>query len=141
VVIGCTGHAIAMGAFLLLSGDHRVGVRGPYRLAANEVAIGLTLPHAAVEVLRQRLTPAAFNRAALLAEPFTPDDAVAAGFLDQVVAPDELARVARAVATAAGDLDLDAHAATKARLRAPVLDAVRAGIRADETELASLLVP
>src|SRR5262249_51718111 len=40
VVIGCTGHAVAMGAFLLLSGDYRLGVAGDYLLTANEVAIG-----------------------------------------------------------------------------------------------------
>jgi enoyl-CoA hydratase/carnithine racemase len=58
-----------------------VGAAGPYKFTANEVAIGLTIPRAAVEILRQRLTPAHFNRAALLAEPFSPDNAVQAGFL------------------------------------------------------------
>src|SRR5215469_825423 len=49
VVIACTGHAIAMGAFLLLSGDYRVGAAGPHKITANEVAIGVTLPRAAVQ--------------------------------------------------------------------------------------------
>src|SRR5215469_14464323 len=48
VVIGCTGHAVAMGAFLLLSADVRIGAAGPFRITANEVAIGLTMPRAAV---------------------------------------------------------------------------------------------
>jgi enoyl-CoA hydratase len=74
VVIACTGHAMAMGAFLLLSGDYRIGGAGEYKLTANEVAIGLTMPRAAIEILRQRLTPAAFNRATLLAEVFRPAD-------------------------------------------------------------------
>ena len=43
LLIGCTGHAVAMGVFLLLSADYRVGVSGPYRITANEVAIGLTM--------------------------------------------------------------------------------------------------
>jgi len=85
VLIACTGHAVAMGVFLLLSGDYRVGAAGPYKITANEVAIGLTMPRAAVEICRQRLTPAHFNRAVVLAEVFSPDDAVAAGFLDRVV--------------------------------------------------------
>ena len=76
VAIACTGHAVAMGAFLLLSGDYRVGAAGPYKLAANEVAIGLTMPRAAIELLRQRLAPAHFNRAVTLAEPFSPENAV-----------------------------------------------------------------
>lgn len=83
------------GVFLLLSGDYRVGAAGPYQFTANEVAIGLTMPRAAVEILRQRLTPAHFNRAALLAEPFSPDDAVQAGFLDRVVSAADLPDAAR----------------------------------------------
>ncbi|HUN31199.1 MAG TPA: enoyl-CoA hydratase-related protein [Trebonia sp.] len=49
VVIACTGHAVAMGVFLLLCGDYRVGATGPFKITANEVAIGLTMPRAAVE--------------------------------------------------------------------------------------------
>jgi enoyl-CoA hydratase len=131
VVIACPGHAIAMGVFLLLSGDYRIGAAGPYRITANEVAIGLTMPHAAVEILRQRLAPAVFNRAVTIAEPFSPDNAVAAGFLDQVVPADELAATARALATQLTGLDMAAHAASKLRARGHTLAAVRAGIDAD----------
>ena len=35
VVIACTGHALAMGVFLVLSGDYRVGAYGDYRIGAN----------------------------------------------------------------------------------------------------------
>ena len=77
VVIACTGHAVAMGVFLMLSGDYRIGVAGPYKITANEVAIGVTLPRAAIEICRQRLTPAHFNRATVLAEVFPPAGAVA----------------------------------------------------------------
>jgi enoyl-CoA hydratase len=135
VIVACSGHAVAMGVFLLLSGDHRLGAAGPFKLVANEVAIGLTLPFAAIEILRQRLTPAAFQRAALLSEPFAPDEAVAAGFLDRVVAPDELLAAARAVAAGAAALNRDAHAASKRRVREATLAAIRAGIEADEAAL------
>ena len=135
VIVACTGHAVAMGVFLLLSGDARVGAAGPYRLVANEVAIGLTLPYAAIEILRQRLSPAHFTRAALLAEPYTPETAVGAGFLDQVVPPDELLDAARGIAEAATMLDTDAHAATKLRARQHTLDAIRAAIDADARAL------
>jgi enoyl-CoA hydratase len=134
VVVACTGHALAMGVFLLLSGDHRVGAAGSYKLAANEVAIGLTMPHAAVEILRQRLTPAAFIRASLLAETFSPTNAVEAGFLDRVVPADELEGVARGVATQLLALDREAHRGSKLRVRAETLSALRAGIAADERD-------
>src|SRR5690606_32909903 len=32
VVAACDGHAIAMGAFLLLAGDFRLGAAGPYKI-------------------------------------------------------------------------------------------------------------
>jgi enoyl-CoA hydratase len=131
VVIACTGHAVAMGCFLLLSGDYRIGAAGPYRLMANEVAIGLTLPRAAVEIMRQRLTPACFTRAALLAEQFAPDTAIAAGFLDRVVEPAEVASAAQDVARTVAALDLAAHADSKLRVRAAAIEAVRNGMTAD----------
>ncbi|HVL89465.1 MAG TPA: crotonase/enoyl-CoA hydratase family protein [Actinomycetota bacterium] len=132
VVIACTGHAIAMGSFLLASADYRIGAAGDFKIAANEVAIGLTLPLAAIEILRQRLTPAAFSRATLLAETFTPDDAVAAGFLDHVAPPADVLAIAQTVAAGmAGGLHMDAHAASKLRVRAAALEAIRAGIDAE----------
>ncbi|MBI2711109.1 MAG: crotonase/enoyl-CoA hydratase family protein [Actinobacteria bacterium] len=131
VIAACTGHAIAMGAFLLCSADHRVGAAGEFRFAANEVAIGLTVPYAAIAILRARLTPSAFQRAVTLSEPFTTADAVAAGFLDRVVPAPDLPAVARDAATAASKLDRHRHAATKRRLRESMLDDVRRRI-ADE---------
>jgi enoyl-CoA hydratase len=131
VLVACPGHAIAMGVFLLLSGDYRIGATGEFRITANEVAIGMAMPQAAIEICRQRLTPAAFERAVVLAQVFGPDEAVAAGFLDRVVPPADLADVARRTAEALATLDLDAHAATKLRARAPALTALRAAIERD----------
>jgi enoyl-CoA hydratase len=133
VVIACTGHAVAMGVFLLLCGDYRVGATGPYKISANEVAIGLTMPRAAVEICRQRLTPAHFNRAVVLAETFSPADAVTAGFLDRTVQAFSLPEVARGVAAQLATLDRPAHEATKRRARAQALSAIRSAIDADVT--------
>jgi enoyl-CoA hydratase/carnithine racemase len=132
VLVACTGHAVAMGAFLLLSGDYRLGASGPYKITANEVAIGLSMPQVAVEICRQRLTPAHFARAVSLAEVFQPDDAVAAGFLDRAVPADELREAAARKAAELAALDPVAHAATKQRARRPVLTAIRAAIEADD---------
>jgi enoyl-CoA hydratase len=137
VVIACSGHAIAMGVFLLLSGDFRLGAAGPYRITANEVAIGLTMPRAAVEICRQRLAPSHFNRAVILAEVYAPDEAAAAGFVDRVVLPAELGPAAQAVAEELGKLDMAAHVATKHRARQQTLDALRAAIEDDARALAA----
>jgi enoyl-CoA hydratase len=132
VLVACPGHAVAMGVFLVLSGDYRIGARGPYKLTANEVAIGITMPQAAVEICRQRLTPACFNRAVVLAEVFAPEDAVAAGFLDRVVPPAELAQAAAEAAAELASLDLDAHAATKLHARRLTGTALREAIDYDD---------
>lgn len=132
IVVACTGHAIAMGAFLLLAGDYRLGAAGEFKIGANEVAIGITMPFFGVEICRQRLAPAHFHRAVINAEIYRPEDAVAAGFLDRVVPASELEDVSRTVAGALAGLDQTAHAATKLRARAGALDAVRAAIEADD---------
>lgn len=140
VLVVCTGHAIAMGAFLLLSGDHRVGARGPAKLAANEVAIGLTLPRSADVILGQRLTPSAHQRAALLAQSFTVDEAVAAGFLDELAEDDEsLHRRAQELAHGMTLLDRDAQRHTKRRVREELLARLDAAIASDREEYEGLL--
>jgi enoyl-CoA hydratase len=72
VTIACGGHAVAMGVFLLLCGDYRIGVQGQFRYVANEVAIGMTM-----------------------------------------------------------SLNAGAHAASKRRLRGPVIEAIRNGLLLD----------
>ena len=126
VVMACNGHAIAMGVFLLCSADYRLGAAGPYRLTANEVAIGLALPRVAVEICRQRLVPAHFTRALLLAEVYSPEGAVAAGFLDRVVPAGELSVTANDVARQLATLDMRAHSASKRAVRERALEAIRA---------------
>ena len=125
IVIACNGHAIAMGSFLLLSGDYRIGASGPYKIMANEVAIGLTVPATGIAVCRQRLTPAHFVRAVMQSEPFTPATAVEAGFLDQVVAPEILLQEALEVAKRLSQLDLQAHYRTKIRARRKLIRALK----------------
>jgi enoyl-CoA hydratase len=120
-----------MGVFLSLCGDYRIGVRGSYRYVANEVAIGMAMPFSTIEILRQRVTTAALTRSVLLAEVFTPENAVANGFLDEVVDPDDLMPRALEFARSTAALDATAHAVSKKRLRAGVLGAMREGLAKD----------
>lgn len=135
VVVACSGHALAMGAFLMLCADVRIGAEGPFKIGLNEVAIGLTMPHFGVEIARQRLTPAEFNRAVVTARIYSPEEAVRAGFLDELVPAAKLKEAAREMAVSLGRLDLDAHEATKKRTRARAIEALEAALRADFGEL------
>ena len=118
VVYAVTGHALAMGAVLLCCADYRVGAVGAYKLGLNEVRINLAVPPFAAELARARLDPRYFTRATLLAEVFTPEGAIEAGYLDEVVALDETRDRAIEVAAAfAADLKPGAFRATREIVR------------------------
>ena len=131
VVIASPGHAYAMGAFMLLSGDYRYGVPGPYTYVANEVAIGLPMPRVACEVLRLRLNPAARERAVTLSEEFSPEQALQVGFIDALVPTEQLLDTARAKAATLLELDPEAHSISKKRLRAETLKNIRRSLPLD----------
>lgn len=127
-VVACNGHAIAMGAFLLLAGDHRVGVRGDGQVALNEVAIGLTMPAFGVALARHRLAAPWFDRCTITSAALGPEDAIHAGFLDELAPAGDLAAVARQRAHGLAELDPEAHLATKLRVREQVIAGVQQGI-------------
>ena len=131
VVIACTGHALAMGSFLMCAADYRVGADGDYKIGANEVAIGLPMPLPALSILQHRLAPNLHTRSIALAEIFTPAAACGVGFLDHVVAPERVLEEARTVAERLATLDRKAYLATKSRMRSVTIDEIRAGIDAD----------
>jgi enoyl-CoA hydratase len=133
VVMACTGHAIAMGAFLLSSGDHRVAAHA-YNIQANEVAIGMMIPYAALEIMKLRLTQSAYQQAAGLAKTFFGETALTAGFVDEIVLPEMVRSRAEEAAQEFAGLNQQAHAATKLRARADALKAIRAGIDGIEAE-------
>ena len=127
VVIACNGHAVAMGAFLAMSGDVRIGAAGDFNVVCNEVAIGLTVPRALIEITRSRLAPSHFNRALVTAETYSPEGAVEAGFLDRVVPLADVAKEAASAARGLSKLNARAHAQTKLLVRERALEAIRAG--------------
>jgi len=137
VIMAATGPAIAMGSFLLLSGDHRIG-QPKTRCQAIEVAIGMTIPISAIEIMRARLTPAAFHRGTAMAATFAGDEALGGGWLDELVGADQVvARAQQVAAEAATTLHPGAHLATKLKARDSALKAIRAGIDGLPTEFFS----
>lgn len=132
VVIACPGHAVAKGAFLLLSVDYRIGVEGAFSIGLNEVQIGMTMHHAGIELARDRLSKSAFQRSVINGEMFTPTGAVEAGFLDKVVTADELVSTARAAATQLKKINMTAHKNTKLKVRKALLDLLDDAIMLDQ---------
>lgn len=131
VIAACNGHALAMGLFLMLSADYVIGSRGDFKIAANEVAIGMKMPRVAAAVLRHRLNPAAFQRAVTLAEYFDVESARNAGFFDEVVDPAELKTCAETHADNLHGLDQRAHTTSKRRIRAALIRRIRYSVPLD----------
>jgi enoyl-CoA hydratase len=133
VVTACQGNAYPMGAFLIMSSDHRIAAEGDYRIGMNEVAIGLTVPRFAIEIARQRLSPAYFSRTVMTGEMFGPAEAVTAGFFDRLVPADRLEQSAEETAQALAKINMAAHAGTKARARGAAIRLIREVIDEDIT--------
>lgn len=99
VIAAVTGHAIAGGAVLAAACDHVVLTDDPRtRVGLAELAVGVPFPTVAIELMRRRLGPT-LSQAVWLADLYSPADALARGFVDEVVPADEV--VARASAIAA----------------------------------------
>jgi enoyl-CoA hydratase len=132
IIVACPGHAVAKGAFLLLSSDYRIGVEGPFNIGLNEVKIGMTMHLVGIALARDRLTTPAFQRSVINAEMFNPQGAIAAGFLDRVVPVEQLMAVANEVALQLKGLNLTAHAKTKLKVRKNLLESLDAAILIDQ---------
>jgi enoyl-CoA hydratase len=135
VIVACPGHAVAKGAFLLLSADYRIGVDGPFSIGLNEVQIGMTMHHAGIEIARDRLNKVALQRSVVNGEMFNPQGAVAAGFLDVVVSPEELQGAALAAARQLKKINMTAHKNTKLKVRKALLEALDNAIIQDQEHL------
>jgi len=138
LVIACTGHALAGGALVVLTGDLRIAAAGAFKIGLNEVQIGLPVPVLAMELARDRLVKPELDRATLMATIYSPEDAELAGYVDAVVAPGELLATAKAEAARLGAFSQQAFRATKQRLRGQTLKYIRESMAED---MRTLLTP
>ena len=132
IIVACGGHAVAKGAFILLSSDYRIGVEGPFSIGLNEVQIGMTMHHVGIELAKDRLSKAAFQRSVINGEMFNPQTAIDAGFLDVVVAPEQLLPTAIAAAQQLKKINMKAHKNTKLKVRKALLETLDWAIEEDK---------
>jgi enoyl-CoA hydratase len=138
LVIACTGHALAGGALVLLTGDVRIGATGAFRIGLNEVSIGMPVPLLGLDLARDRIPLAELGRATLGAQIYAPEEAVRAGYLDEVAAPEDLLTRAKAEATRLAALSRTAFHATKTRLRGATIAHIQDTL---ESDMQTLMTP
>ncbi len=117
VVVAATGHAIAAGTMLAMSGDHVVAAEGG-AWGLNETANGMVIPRFGITLAAGRLAPRDLDGLLIAGERLDAARAVEVGMADVLVAPDGvLARAEERLGQLAA-LPADAYAANKARIRA-----------------------
>lgn len=130
VVAACTGHAIAMGTFILHACDTRVGASGEYKIGANEAITGMNLPIFALELSRDRLNPTHLTRATVQGFIYDPAGAVEAGYLDVTVPLEKVEATAIGIAAQLAALPAVSYAWNKTAIRKRTLDRIKASIGA-----------
>lgn len=131
VVVGCGGHAIAMGCFLAMAGDERIGAEGAFKIGMNETAIGMTLPTFGVELARARLSKRHFDRVIVQSELYDPETAMGAGILDEVVPPDRVEPVALEHAARLAQLKQPAFRNNKRQAHRETVELIRSTLDAN----------
>src|SRR5690606_8196648 len=131
-VVAVSGHALAMGAILLMTADLRIGAAGDFKIGLNEVRIGMPVPHFVTVLAEDRLSRRHLDRATSLATIYDPPGAAEAGFLDQVVDAEAVDEVAMRHARAfAADFHPQAFAITREHRRADAARRVRDALAGD----------
>jgi enoyl-CoA hydratase len=129
VVAACTGHAIAMGVFILHACDTRVGASGAYKIGANETINGMVLPLFALELSKDRINPRHMTKAIVQAFIYDPVEAVEAGYLDMLTDLDKVEAQALAVAGMLAQLPGHAYHGNKMAIRGATIDRIKASFR------------
>ena len=135
VVAAVNGHAIAGGAVLACAADRRLMTDGKGRIGVPELLVGVPFPARALETLRFALPPNVLQEAIYGGVTYRSDEALAKGFIDQVVPAadllDEAVRVARELAA----IPPRTFRATKSHVRQSVRDFLAAHGEAIDTEV------
>lgn len=128
VIAACTGHGVAMGCFILLSCDIRVGTAGAFKIGANETAINMVLPVFASELVKARIADDYKTRSMVFAELFDPDTATKAGYLDRVVDAGDLLAAAKQYADGLKGLTGTSLTGNKLLLRETTIANIKASL-------------
>ena len=134
VVAAINGHAIAGGCVFAMAADIRLMSSGTIGL--TELAVGAMFPMAALEICRHAMGTSV-TQAALGTGTVDVGTAAALGWVDEVVAPDELLPRAITLAHKLGEFSPTGYATTKEQLHRPARTAIDAGADTDALVRAS----
>ena len=132
-VTALTGHATAGGCILALCTDYRLAAAGNSRMGINESQLGVPVTYLAYRVLADLVGTRHARDAMYSGILYSPDDALAIGMIDKVVAAHRIRAASVAKAKDLASTSRQAFAADKGfRVRA-IYEAVIAGLEEEES--------
>ena len=137
VVSACSGHAIAMGAFLLCSSDYRIASKGDFKVGANELRNNMIIPTPILEIAKFKLSKAHKQRALLNAEMYSIENAIEPGYIDELVEASQLYETALVKAKDLATLAHPQYHQTKQIDQEEVIKKISSGIDSIEGVLPS----
>jgi enoyl-CoA hydratase/carnithine racemase len=90
IVAAMTGHSPAGGAVISIFCDYRIAAQGRFKIGLNEVQVGLPVPRVILGGLIRIVGVRQAERLAVRGMLVSPDEALAVGLVDEVVAPEEV---------------------------------------------------
>src|SRR5262245_58858347 len=124
VVAAANGHAIAGGCLLVLAADVRLMAEGAGKIGVPELLVGLPFTAAALEVVRFVVPQDKVQSLIYTGRILPPQEALTAGLVDEVVAPDKLLARAREIAQQFALIPPPVYRLTKQSLRAAALERI-----------------
>ncbi len=121
VVAAVNGHAIAGGCVIALACDARLMAEGVGRIGVPELLVGVPFPTAALEVVRFAVPREKVQSLIYTGRTLSARDALAAGLVDEVAAPDALPARAQELARQLATVPPPVFRLTKQSLRAEAL--------------------
>jgi enoyl-CoA hydratase/carnithine racemase len=134
VVTAVTGHAIAGGLILALTGDYRIGATVG-KLGLTEVRAGVPYPAGAMAMVRWELSPPAARVLTLGGDLVDPPRALELGLVDELAAPDDVVPRAIEVARTMSELPRGTYGIVKNQVRGDLLDELQVIVEDEEDPL------
>jgi len=135
VVAAVNGHAIAGGAIIMMSADHRIAALGEARIGLTELAVGVPFPAWPLEIARAAIPREHFGRLIYTAALVSPGEAHTLGLVDEVTEQEDLLERAFTVARQLAAVPAATFAISKRHVRAPLVEAAERRAASDDHEV------
>ena len=124
VVAAVNGHAIAGGCVIVLACDARLMAKGAGTMGMPELLVGVTFPADVLEVVRFAVPRHKVQSLIYTGRTLAPQEALDAGLVDEVVAPEKLLERAQEIAGQLARIPPQVYRLTKQSLRAEAVERI-----------------